>query len=365
MTAAPDGGVIGSASFDGTARLWAPEGLCLAVFQGKGSVNSIRFGAGSRFAATASSDGIVCLWKVPTAPTAVTAAALTRGSAPNTVALPKSPDSMLPFAADSISSPDRSDDEALMGSANLSMFAPIPVIPQPGSAFEIAPTAPAQTFREHSDCVVAADWLAGQEKLVSGSWDSTLRVWDCSSCQAEQTIKIEFPTDALDHPHLTNIVAHPISQWHVIGPGTDGLCRVWDLRAGVKLSDLLCHSTERAPATHALFSCDGGLILTGGDDRSVKVWDARNTQTPLESIRCGANPARFTLSRHTSTLAIPMQDRKTKVCDTQGVNVGKCDSHKHGHKGMLTCALWSDDETLLYTSSLDEAKSMEQWKLQP
>ncbi len=87
-----------------------------------------------------------------------------------------------------------------------------------------------------------------------------------------------------------------------------------------------------------MFSHDGGLIFSGGDDRTVKVWDARNTQAALECIRCGAVPARFSISQRTNTLLVPMQDRKTKICDSQGNTVGSVDTHKHGHRGILTSA---------------------------
>jgi hypothetical protein len=136
-------------------------------------------------------------------------------------------------------------------------------------------------------------------------------------------------------------------------PASDGLVRVWDLRE-MKLCDLICHTSERAcSVTHSLFSQDGGLIITGGEDRLVKLWDARNTAQPLDAIRCANVQTKFSLSERTNTLAIPLRDSKIKICDTQGYNVGICESQKQHREG-LTAATWTEDEGLLITSSSDE-----------
>ena len=104
-------------------------------------------------------------------------------------------------------------------------------------------------MREHDGEVVACDWMCASETVVSGSKDSSIRVWDVTTGQS-QRVSVQFPA-ADNAPHLTNIASHP-SQPTVMGPGSDGLCRVWDVRE-MKLSDLISHSTERCCVTHALF----------------------------------------------------------------------------------------------------------------
>ena len=57
--------LIGSASFDGTARLWAVDGSGRAVFdKHKGAVNSVRFSS-NLLACSSGVDGTVQIWKVP------------------------------------------------------------------------------------------------------------------------------------------------------------------------------------------------------------------------------------------------------------------------------------------------------------
>ena len=71
-----------------------------------------------------------------------------------------------------------------------------------------------------------------------------------------------------------------------------------------------------------MFSHDGGLVFSGGNDRSVKVWDRRNSEHPLHTIRCSSVPMRFDLSKNSNMLAIPLQDRKAKLCNVQGNSLG-------------------------------------------
>jgi WD40 repeat protein len=213
-------------------------------------------------------------------------------------------------------------------------------------------------FDEHSDSVVGCDWMRTSDSVVSGSKDSSLKIWDVNSLQS-QTIEIQFPSgDNNVSSHLTNVFAHP-SQPTVMAPGSDGLVRVWDIRE-LKLVDLISHSSDKACVTHALFSQDGGLIISGGEDRLLKLWDSRNTAAPIDVIRCASVQTKFSLSTRTSTLAIPMKDAKLKLCDTQGYNIGSCESHKY-HKEALTAAVWSQDEWSLFTSSEDERNNVICW----
>ena len=63
-----------------------------------------------------------------------------------------------------------------------------------------------------------------------------------------------------------------------------------------------------------------------------------------------------------STIAIPMDDRRTKLCDTTGNRLGNVRSHdKGGHTAMITSTAWSNDESVVYTSSFSRAGSIIAW----
>ena len=44
------------------------------------------------------------------------------------------------------------------------------------------------TFVGHTDACVAADFTVGGSKLVSGSWDGTVRIWETTSGDNSQTL---------------------------------------------------------------------------------------------------------------------------------------------------------------------------------
>ena len=350
--------VIGTCSRDGSARLWTLDSSGSATFSGhNGTVNSIRIHglATSRAVCTAGADGTVQIFKIPLF--------MMHQRSPKELRVSRRSSGNLAGVDSPYMSPDQSDDDSVSATPP---HTPRMVTPR-GSSVPALVTPPVEVkstvslpvvsvFSEHTDNVVACDWIPGTDYLVSGSKDKTLKYINANTMQAS-SIEVQFPAGD-DEPHLTNVYAHP-SQPLVIAPGTDGLARVWDMRE-LKLVDMIAHSSDKGSVTHALFSHDGGLIITGGEDRLVKLWDSRNTQTPLDAIRCGSIQSKFSLSQLTNSLAIPKRDGKLKICDTQGHSAGNCETHKQ-HKEALTAAVWSEDEANIFTSSLDDRYNVIVW----
>jgi WD40 repeat protein len=59
----------------------------------------------------------------------------------------------------------------------------------------------------------------------------------------------------------------------IVTGGDDQTARVWDARSGALALTLKGH---RSGGVSAAFSPDGSRIVTGGDDQTAKVWDARS-----------------------------------------------------------------------------------------
>ena len=83
--------------------------------------------------------------------------------------------------------------------------------------------------------------------------------------------------------------------------------------------------------TSAIFSpIDENIIISGSDDRTVKIWDRRTLRSPRTVIRCSNGINRFAVSPLSSHLVIPMDDSRTKVCDLSGKQLGRLKSEsKH------------------------------------
>jgi WD40 repeat protein len=100
-------------------------------------------------------------------------------------------------------------------------------------------------------------------RIVSGSLDQTVRVWDAES-GAELRC---FEGHVRD---VTSVACSPDGR-RVLSGSLDQTARVWDTETGAELFCLRGH--ERGVLGLA-YSPDGGRIVTGSFDRTVRVWDA-------------------------------------------------------------------------------------------
>lgn len=130
----------------------------------------------------------------------------------------------------------------------------------------------------HKDYVRSLAWARHPSLLFSGALDRQIAIWDIQGGTSET-------------PVLT-IDMEKVDDWGGVGPGTDrgsvyglavdpaasilaagtpeSIVRLWDPRAGDKsIGKLIGHSdTVRS----LLISDDGRYILTGGSDKTIKLW---------------------------------------------------------------------------------------------
>ena len=100
-------------------------------------------------------------------------------------------------------------------------------------------------------------------RLVMGTADGAVRVWDVASARALATIKLPMPGAVWStfSPDGTRIVT----------AGADGVARVWEADGGRALEVLAGHTKE---VQDAVFSADGSMIATASRDKTVRIWNA-------------------------------------------------------------------------------------------
>jgi WD40 repeat protein len=136
--------------------------------------------------------------------------------------------------------------------------------------------APAQTLRSqpvqmwamegHTDFVMAAAFFKDSRRVITGSWDHTLRVWDV---QTGKLVGEPFE----GHKEGVRSVAISPDDRRIASGGKDNTIIVWDADSKKMVFDPLVKHT--AEVWSVCFSPDGKRLASGSGDCTVVVWDAK------------------------------------------------------------------------------------------
>src|SRR5262249_46589033 len=100
------------------------------------------------------------------------------------------------------------------------------------------------------------------KRLVSGSGEGTLKVWDADTGKDLLTLK------GLTGPVLC--VAYSPDGNRIVSGSQDNTLKVWDADKGLEVRTLTGHTQW---VTCVAFSPDGKRIVSGSQDRTLRVWD--------------------------------------------------------------------------------------------
>ncbi|XP_008193980.1 WD repeat-containing protein 37 isoform X4 [Tribolium castaneum] len=295
--------VIGTASADHSACIWSIETTrCLLQYQGHtGSVNSIRFHPAKDLVLTGSGDCSAHIWQ----------AALNWD-------LPKG----------------HSSEEELEGEdLDDKIDSKISTLRTP--------------FREllgHSGAVSAAEWIVGADQVITASWDRSAILHDVETGSLLTTLSGH-------DQELTHTSTHP-SQRLAVTSSRDATFRLWDFRESLHSVSVFQGHTESV--TSAVFTRED-KVVSGSDDRSVKVWDLKNMRYPVATIRVDSAVNRLSVSAN-GIIAIPHDNRHVRLFDLHGQRLARLPrSSRQGHNRMVASAAWIDDVggVNLFTSGFD------------
>jgi WD40 repeat protein len=115
----------------------------------------------------------------------------------------------------------------------------------------------------HTNWVRSVAFSPNGAHIVSGSQDSTVRVWDTHT--GKQLAVLE------GHTGYVHSVAYSRNGTRIVSGSSDCTVRVWNAHTGQQLAVLEGHTDcVRSVA----FSPDGAHIVSGSDDTTVRVWFA-------------------------------------------------------------------------------------------
>ncbi|XP_041099647.1 WD repeat-containing protein 37 isoform X2 [Polyodon spathula] len=307
--------VLGTASADHTAMLWSIEtGKCLLKYVGHaGSVNSIKFHPTEQVALTASGDQTAHIWRFM-------------------VQLP----TPQPTADTSVSVDDEID------------FSDKDEADCDGDGSSECPTIriPSTTLKSHQGVVIAADWLVGGKQVVTASWDRAANLYDVETSELVHSLTGH-------DQELTHCCTHP-TQRLVVTSSRDTTFRLWDFR-DPSIHSVNVFQGHTDTVTSAVFTV-GDNVVSGSDDRTVKVWDLKNMRSPIATIRTDSAVNRISVSVSQRIIALPHDNRQVRLFDMSGVRLARLPrSNRQGHRRMVCCSAWSEDNPTcnLFTCGFD------------
>jgi WD40 repeat protein len=128
--------------------------------------------------------------------------------------------------------------------------------------FQLATKKQLQVLKGHTSYVTELAYVGDGNRLVSGSWDKTVRVWDAASGMSLKTLT--------GHTSAVNAVAVSPQGGLIAAGSSDKTIRIWDAASYKLLHTLKGHT---GAVRKVVFTADGKRLLSGSDDGNVRIWE--------------------------------------------------------------------------------------------
>jgi WD40 repeat protein len=272
-----DGTTIGSASWDGTIKIWnVLSGQLRQTLTGHSdNVTAVAFSPMETIAASVSEDTTVKTWEVQSGQERKTL----RGHLNRVSAVAFSPDGSIVASA----SWDRTVklwDLALedvrwtltghLGRVTAVAFSPIEIVVASASEDATAKLWDAssgqeiQTLKGHLGSVSAVAFSPDNSFVTSASEDATIKLWDLQSGRERQTLS--------GHYDRIKAIAFSPGGRVLASASWDSTIKLWDVRSAKEFRTIKGHYDY---VRSVAFSPDGLIVASGSWDTDIKLWDTR------------------------------------------------------------------------------------------
>ncbi|KAL4074511.1 WD40-repeat-containing domain protein [Scleroderma yunnanense] len=199
-------------------------------------------------------------------------------------------------------------------------------------------------FQGHTSWVQSVVFSPDGTRIVSGSLDKTVRIWD-----AKRGVQIGTPLEG--HTDWVHSVAFSPDGTRIVSGSSDETVRVWDTEKGVQFGSPFQGHTDMVKSV--AFSPDGTKIVSGSDDKTVRIWDAKmgvQIGSPLEGHTALVKSVAF--SPNGTRIVSGSDDCTVRVWDAEkSVQIG---SPFVGHTHWVQSVAFSPDGTRIVSGSEDK-----------
>jgi WD40 repeat protein len=188
----------------------------------------------------------------------------------------------------------------------------------------------------------AVAFSPASDRIVTGGWDTTARVWDARTGKE----LLRFRGHAGTNPTVFAVDYSPDGTRIVTG-ARDGKAKVWDARSD-RATRIIGAHTSRISAV--AIAPDVSRIAIGSEDGDVTIWDARTGVATL-GIQGHKKPVRsLGFSPDVSRIAIGSEDGAASICDAR---TGAAIATVNGHKQPVRAVAFSPDGSRIVTADMD------------
>ncbi|XP_003390666.1 PREDICTED: WD repeat domain-containing protein 83-like [Amphimedon queenslandica] len=128
---------------------------------------------------------------------------------------------------------------------------------------DVSTGQPIRKYRGHYGAINCVKFNEESSVIITGSYDSTVRVWDCKSRTYDPIQVMEEAKDS-----ITSLF---VSNHEILTGSVDGKARRYDIRFGKLFSD-----TVGQPVTSVSLSRDGLCVLVSSLDNHIRLLDKEN-----------------------------------------------------------------------------------------
>ncbi|XP_012630608.3 WD repeat-containing protein 88 [Microcebus murinus] len=255
---------------------------------------------------------------------------------------------------------------------------------------------PFKILRGHEHFVSSCHFCVDDTKLLSGSYDSTVKLWDAVSGSLVHDFKPKPQAPVLE-------CSVSADSRRIVAASYDKFLRAWDLETGkplwqtdydsfiiscklspdgkyvalgLDMARAICIMDTRTASTISLikdhhrksitaccFDPDSQRVASVSLDKCIKIWDVTSQATLLTITNAHGNAISnccFTFSGH--FLCTSSWDKSLKIWNVhtgEFRNQGACATLMQGHEGSVSCCCFARDSSFLVSGGLD--KSVAVW----
>jgi WD40 repeat protein len=228
-------------------------------------------------------------------------------------------------------------------------------LPNPTAALVSPPDfVPDRTLSGHSSWVTSIVFSADGQRLVSGSWDRSVKFWDVSSGHEVSTVD--------DGAKRIEALAFSRDGRWVAGENADNDVTLWNAASGQQVRTLRGRhgsgDLRNAWVYSIAFSPDGRCLASGVDDKTVRLWNVETGSRIRDLVSDPRSVTYIAFSPDGHWLA---SGADLKSIGVWNVATGHLEKTLEGHSKDVLAVAFSPDGRLIASAAAD--KTVRLWNL--